>query len=163
MNLKSGILSLLTSALVGTVLFGAGAASADDWAEQRRGEHRDDDRRDGRPSLVSVHVHGPGCHHGPAPAPRPDGRYELRTTQRWVSGYQDRVWVPEVCRTKEKRHMRKTVCRGGYYETRYVEGHYEPVEEWVWVANPPRHHHHDDGADHGHGHRRPNIQVTARF
>jgi hypothetical protein len=161
MNLKSGILSLLTSALVGTVLFGAAAASAGDWADMRRGndserrdDRRDDDRRGGSPSLISVHVHGPSCHHAPAPAPRPDGRYELRTTQRWVSGYQDRVWVPEVCHTKEKRHSRKTVCRGGYYDTRYVEGHYEPVEEWVWVANPPRHEHHRSG---------PSIQVTARF
>jgi hypothetical protein len=146
MNLKSGILSLL----IGTVLFSAGAASAD----ERRYDRDGDDRRDERPSLISVHVHGPGCHHAPAPAPRPNGRYELRTTQRWVQGYEERVWVPETCRTKEKRHSRRTVCRGGYYDTRQVAGYYEPVEEWVWVANPPRHERHGSG---------PSIQVTARF
>ena len=161
MNLKPGILSLL----LGAVLFSAGAASADD---DRRGRDRNDDdrrewrdRREGRPGLISVHVHGAGCHHAPAPAPRPDGRYELRTTQRWVAGYQQRVWVPEVCETQHKHHGRghgrghhRTVCSGGYYETRFVDGYYEPVEEWVWVANPPRYEHHRSG---------PSIQVTARF
>jgi hypothetical protein len=149
MNLKPGILSLL----IGTVLFSAGAASADG----RRHHGRDGDRG-GRPSLISVHVHGPSCHHAPAPAPRPDGRYELRTTQRWVQGYEERVWVPETCYTKEKRHSRRTVCRGGYYETRQVAGYYEPVEEWVWV--PVQYREREAGY---HEHRVPNIQVTARF
>jgi len=146
MNLKSGILSLLFAA----VLFGAGAASADE-----RGRHgrRDDDRHDRRPGLVSVHVHGAGCRHAPEPASRPDGRYELRTVQSWVPGHHERVWVPEVCHTKHKKHSRRTVCRDGYYDERYVEGYYQQVEEWVWVPAPQRPHHR-------HG---PAIQVTARF
>jgi hypothetical protein len=158
MNLKPGILSLL----IGTVLFSAGAASADGRDGHRR--DRDDDRehRAGRPSLISVHVHGPGCHHAPAPAPRPNGRYELRTTQRWVQGYEERVWVPEVCHTKEKRHSRKTVCRGGYYDTRHVAGYYEPVEEWVWVPVMYREHEHHEHREYPER-RGPNIQVTARF
>jgi hypothetical protein len=152
MNLKSGILSLLTSALVSTVLFSAGAAHADGGGRDRR--------HGASPVGIELHVHGPSCHHAPAPAPRPDGRYELRTTQRWVAGYQQKVWVPEVCETRYKHGRghghgnRRTVCSGGYYETRFVDGYYEPVEEWVWVANPPRYEHHRSG---------PSIQVTARF
>ena len=145
MNLKSGILSLL----FGAVLFSAGAANAGD----RRDHRRDDDRRGGRPSLISVHVHGPGCHHAPEPVSRPGGRYELRTVQNWVPGHHERVWVPEVCHTKHRKHSRKTVCRDGYYDERWVEGYYQQAEEWVWVPAPqPPHRHH--GAS---------IQVTARF
>ncbi|MBF5046095.1 hypothetical protein FGE12_27015 [Aggregicoccus sp. 17bor-14] len=160
MNLKPGILTLL----VGTVLFGAGAALADDHGASRGGDRdegrrewrdRRDDRRDDRRgpgAVINVRVGGGVVYHRPPePAPRPDGRYELRTTQRWVSGYEERVWVPEVCTTEQHHHMRRTTCRDGYYDTRYVDGHYEPAEEWVWVPYPPR------------PYGRPGITVTARF
>lgn len=146
MNLKPGILSLL----LGAVLFSAGSASADD---DRRGERRDHDRRDGRPGLINVHVHGAGCHHEPEPVSRPGGRYELRTVQNWVPGHHERVWVPEQCHTKYKKHGRRTVCRDGYYDERWVEGYYQDVEQWVWVPAYERPH-----RRHGAG-----IQVTARF
>ena len=145
MKLQTGILSLL----LGAVLFSAGAASADD----RRDGRRDDHRRDGRPPLISVHVHGAGCHHDPEPVSRPGGRYELRTVQNWVPGHHERVWVPEQCETRYKRHSRRTVCRDGYYDERWVEGYYQQADQWVWVPAPERPHRH-------HG---PAIQVTARF
>jgi hypothetical protein len=141
MNLKPGILSLL----LGAVLFSAGAAHADD--------DRRDHRRGERPSLINVHVHGAGCRHDTEPVSRPGGRYELRTVQSWVPGHHERVWVPEVCHTKHKKHSRRTVCRDGYYDERWVEGYYRQAEEWVWVPAPERPHRH-----HGAG-----IQVTARF
>jgi hypothetical protein len=161
MALKTGIASLV----LGTLLFGSTAALADDeksvrdWANQeaarrqngdsrddRRDDHRDDYRDDrdhhrggGR---VEVHVHGDSCHHGPAPLPPPQarGRYELQTVNRYVEGRTERVWVPEVCKERYRRHSRVTKCRGGYYEERWVPARYEQVQEWVWVSYG-----HDDG------------------
>lgn len=158
MALKTGIASLV----LGTLLFGSSAALAEDgnvrdWANQEasrrqggdnyRDDRRDyddrDDRRDDRRGhgggngYVEVHVHGSACNHGPAPLPPPKarGRYELQTVNRYVEGRHERVWVPEVCKERQRRHSRVTKCRGGYYEDRWVPARYEQVQEWVWVSH----------------------------
>jgi hypothetical protein len=155
MALKTGIASLV----LGSLLFGSTAALADDnesvsdWArqegERRRngGDYRDDRRHDhdddryerrndrrGR-GYVEVHVHGSSCNHGPAPLPPPRarGRYEIQTVSRYVEGRYEQVWVPEVCKERQRRYSRVTKCRGGYYEQQWVPGRYEQVQEWVWV------------------------------
>jgi hypothetical protein len=99
--------------------------------------------RDGhyRPSAptghVAVSVNIPTS--PPRGDPSSDGRYELRPVSRFVPGFEERVWVPEQCFEKRKHHHRRRIdCRGGYYETRVSPGHYEQVQEWVWVAYPPR-------------------------
>lgn len=153
MALKTGIASLV----LGTLLFGSTAALAEDgsvrdWANQEasrrqngggnsRNDNRYDDRRDDRNhgggnGYVEVHVHGASCHHGPAPRPPPQarGRYELQTVNRYVDGRYERVWVPEVCKERHHRRGHVTKCKGGYYDQRWVPGHYEPVQEWVWVS-----------------------------
>lgn len=96
------------------------------------------DHDDGVPSLgvgVEVHMHGPNCNHGPPPAGAPtrDGRYELRTVQKWVPGHYERVWVPERCRTQHKHRGHVTRCRGGYYDQVFRPGQYVTAQEWVWV------------------------------
>ena len=123
MWLKHGVLTLILGA---TTLLPLGA----------RAEH-DDDRRGGRPrGSIEVHVHSDRCEHQHG-----EGRYELQRTQRWVPGYHQKVWVPEVCHEKHRRHGHghkhghKVVCQGGYYEQRWVEGRYETVEEWVRVPH----------------------------
>lgn len=156
MALKTGIASLV----LGTLLFGSTAALAEDgsvrdWANQEASrrtngtnsnnyrddrrddrDYRDDRRDDRRGGHVEVHVHGDSCRHGPAPLPPPQarGRYELQTVNRYVDGRYDRVWVPEVCQERYRRRGRVTKCTGGYYEQQWVPGHYEAVQEWVWVS-----------------------------
>ena len=155
MALKTGLASLV----LGTLLFGSTAALAEDdsvrdWANEEaalrqsddnyRNDRRDrrDDRRDHRDDrqgggYVEVHAHGDACSHGPAPLPPPRarGRYELQTVNRYVEGRHERVWVPEVCRERQRRHSRVTKCHGGYYEERWVPARYEQVQEWVWVSH----------------------------
>ncbi|WP_223755421.1 hypothetical protein [Myxococcus sp. RHSTA-1-4] len=156
MALKTGIASLV----LGSLLFSTAALADDnksvrDWAgeeaerRQNGGNYRDDrydDRDDDRDyrdnhnhrggGRVEVHVHGDSCRHGPAPLPPPRarGRYELQTVSRYVEGRYEQVWVPEVCKERQRRHSRVTKCRGGYYEQQWVPGRYEQVQEWVWVS-----------------------------
>lgn len=142
MNTKPALLSLV----LGAALLVPAAARADDDRDEWR-------RRDAR---VSVHVHTRDCNDAPRP-PAGDpqyasGHYELRTVNQWVPGYSERVWVEGSCRTKHKRHGSVTRCRDGYYDERWVDGHYEQRQDWVWVADArpaPR--------------PRPGITVTARF
>jgi hypothetical protein len=143
MALKTGF-SILA---LGALLFGSSAAFADDnngWApveqdETARSFHGDDwNNHNTRGGGFEVHVHTGGCNHGPQPQPPPRqrGHYELQTVQRWVPGYHQQVWVPEECRYKPHRNVRK--CWGGYYEQQWVPGRYETVQEWVWVSAPRR-------------------------
>ena len=86
----------------------------------------------------------PGCDHEasavnvPAPAPRADGRYELRTTQRWVPERYEEVTVQQ-CRESHgwNRHFRRQVCYP-VTQTRLVPGSYQTVQEWVWVPAWPQ-------------------------
>ncbi|WP_240360155.1 hypothetical protein [Pyxidicoccus caerfyrddinensis] len=162
MALKTGIASLVLGTLLfGSTAALAEDGSVRDWANQEasrrtnggdnnnyrddRRNDRHDDRRDNRyddrnhgggNGYVEVHVHGSACHHGPAPMPPPQarGRYELQTVNRYVDGRNDRVWVPEVCKERYTRRGHVTKCTGGFYENRWVPGHYEAVQEWVWVS-----------------------------
>lgn len=96
---------------------------------------------------VSLHVHFPGCEHQATPGgvPSTPGRYELQTVERWVPGYYTSNWIPGVCHTS--RHGRLKHCRSGRYERRWVPGHVEASQEWVWVPASPAFH----------------IQVSSRF
>lgn len=85
------------------------------------------------------HVHSLSCDHDSQYRPMPqtyqqNGRYELRTVQKWVDGYWTQVQVPQQCVTRGRWHQR-TKCWGGGYERRWVDGHYENAQEWVWVPN----------------------------
>lgn len=116
--------TVMASLALGVMALGSTAAHADDTHGKRRGN-----------SFIEVHIHGPDCHHGPAPLPPPQarGRYEMQTVNRWVEGRYEQVWVPEVCETRHKRHKRVTRCTEGHYEQRWVEGRYAQTQEWVWV------------------------------
>jgi hypothetical protein len=75
------------------------------------------------------HQHDQHCDHS--------GGYAVRTVSRWVEGRYEQVWVPPTCHHRPFRHRK--VCRGGYYEQQFRPGHYENVEERVWVDEPQRH------------------------
>lgn len=133
MDLKRSLISIALSA----AMFVPAAASAGDRFGRYDGDHH----------------HSNSCGHVPAPPPgssQGDGRYEIRTVSRWVEGRYVREWVPEQCVTREKhnrRHRRvKTVCTPGYYTDRWIDGHYENVEQWVWVPA-----------------RRPGVRVSMHF
>lgn len=68
----------------------------------------------------------PPVHHG--------GRYEWQSVQKWVDGRYEQVTMSPVCRTN---HHGRTHCHGGGTRTQWVPGHYETVQEWVWVAATP--------------------------
>ena len=56
--------------------------------------------------------------------------------QQWVAGRYEQVWVAQDCSDRSRRYIRK--CEEGRYEQRWVPGHYEQVEQWVWVPAPRR-------------------------
>ncbi|MBL8940568.1 MAG: hypothetical protein JNM69_38850 [Archangium sp.] len=69
---------------------------------------------------------------GPQPAPvNNSGRWELRTTQRYVPGFTQQVYVAGQCRVG---HRGRQFCEPGRYVTTQTAGHYESQQNWVWVA-----------------------------
>ena len=120
MDLRRTLLTVIT----GAALIAPAAAFADDDDDRDRAER--------------FHRHGPSCSHGPTPLPPPHaarGRYEIRVVRTWVEGRLAREWIPERC--VQKPHGR-TKCKGGHYVERWVPGHYEQLEKWVWVPYAPR-------------------------
>ncbi len=66
------------------------------------------------------------------------GRWELQTFNRWVEGRYDQVWVPEQCQTANNpgrwgRWGGRVFCQPAHYESRWIPGRYEQVQQWVWV------------------------------
>ncbi len=134
----------ITSALF---VIGAVALPSAALADGRFGK-RNDNHRDGRHGDYRGGHRGGGAHievrvpRPPRPPGRSGGRYELHTVSRWVDGHYVKDWVPERChevRRRGPRHKRMH-CEGGYYTDRFVPGHYQQVEEWVWVPAPRRPH-----------------------
>lgn len=78
---------------------------------------------------VGFGVGQPPC--GPRPAAvSQHGRWELRTTQQYVPGAVQQVYVPGRCSYRHHRQF----CEAGRYVTQQLPGHYESRQEWVWVA-----------------------------
>jgi hypothetical protein len=85
---------------------------------------------------------GGGRHCGPRPSYAPQGssfqqgRYELQTSQVWVPGSQQQVWVQGDCYARgggRRHHWRRQFCTPGHYEYVTTPGHYETSQQWVWV------------------------------
>ncbi len=119
------------STLIGLVI-AIGLSPVAALAEHERGSD-DDDRR----PAVEVHVHDSSCHHPGAPQGQPsrEGRYELRTVQKWVPGFHEQVWVPQHCKHRGRGHHR-VKCVGGYYQQQWRPGYHQTVQDWVWVPSP---------------------------
>lgn len=125
MALKTGLFSLA----LGALLLGSTAQAAEHDAS----------------SVVAQDLRGPRYGQGgyndhgswrEPPAPNRNGRYELQTVKKWVAGRYEQVWVPQDCSDRSRRYIMK--CQEGRYEQRWVPGHYEKVQEWVWVPTPRR-------------------------
>jgi len=68
------------------------------------------------------------------PQPRPvnnNGRWEMRTTQQYVPGTTQQVYVAGQCRMG---YRGRQFCEPGRYVTTQTAGHYETQQSWVWVA-----------------------------
>ena len=62
------------------------------------------------------------------------GRYEVRTVQQWVPGRYEQIWVGQQCWTHPSRWRGEVVrCRPGFYDNRWMPGHYQMVQTQVWV------------------------------
>lgn len=70
------------------------------------------------------------CGQQPAPVNN-NGRWEMRTTQQYVPGTTQQVYVAGRCFVG--RHGRQ-FCEPGRYVTTQTAGHYETQQSWVWVA-----------------------------
>jgi hypothetical protein len=84
-----------------------------------------------QPAVIEVGVGvgvRPPC--GPRPAPAQGGQWELRTTQQYVQGPVQQVYVPGQCYRRGHRRF----CEAGRYVSQQLPGHYESRQEWVWVA-----------------------------
>lgn len=121
MSLKNTLFGLTLAALT----LAPALARADDW--NRRGGDRDEWAGRG-------HRHDANCRHDASPgfAAPARGHYETRTTQRWVDAAYQQIWVEQTCRA---RPFHRVVCFAGYYQQQLVPGHYENVQEQVWVAD----------------------------
>jgi hypothetical protein len=97
-------------------------AHADDFEFRRERRHCDRREREERHEYEEQNYR---------PDNQSNGRYELRTTQVWVPGVQQQVWVPERC---YGRGNWGRTCTPGYYRTVETAGHYENQQQWVWVA-----------------------------
>lgn len=60
------------------------------------------------------------------------GRWELRTSQQYVPGVPQQVWVEGRC-VAHHRHPWKQRCEPGRYVTVQSPGQYQTVQQWVWV------------------------------
>jgi hypothetical protein len=125
MALKTGIFSLA----LGALLLGSTAQADDTQIQLQWGSN------DTQAESQGVHGGYGRGHYRPQPAPprNQQGRYELKLVQQWVAGRYEQVWVPEQCSYKPYRRAQQ--CRPGYYDRRWVAGHYETVEQWVWVPS----------------------------
>ena len=117
------------------------AAFADDW---------DDD--DGNDNGVQVSVgwnQNAPCDYdheavpvfiNQAPPPRADGRYEQRSSQRWIPARYEQVTVQQCVEHHRhggwKQNRSETQCFP-VTQTRLVPGYYQTVQEWVFVPYPP--------------------------
>jgi hypothetical protein len=162
MALKTGISTLA----LGALLLGSAAQADDTQKTQAASQNEktqiqaqgfngsvsvtwgnDNDRRDGRydndqyadRGSYQGHDSTRDYRHGPRPTPprNQQGSYELRNVQQWVAGRYEQVWVPQDCRSHGRSGRSK--CTGGYYDQRWVEGHYETVQQWVWVPSRGQH------------------------
>lgn len=130
MALKTGFFSLA----LGAVLLGSTAQAADFQAEHDASSVVAQDFRGSGPAWGSNG--GRDSRRMPPPPANQNGRYELRQVQKWVAGHYDQVWVGQDCSDQSRRYIKK--CEPGHYEQRWVPGHYEQVEEWVWVPGVRR-------------------------
>jgi hypothetical protein len=141
MDLKTGIFSLA----LGTLFLGSAARAEGPQqfqAPQYNGAQVQAQGFRGTPSQTYSWGHADYDHnrrddrwyrHTPQP-PAPyhqHGRYELKYVQQWVPGRYDQVWVPQDCSYRPR--WGSPNCTGGYYNQQWVDGHYETVEQWVWV------------------------------
>ncbi|MFZ5443597.1 MAG: hypothetical protein ACOZQL_26560 [Myxococcota bacterium] len=121
----------LLAVAVAALTLGAQVARADDFD----GDGFDDGYQHGAVPARS------GRHCGPRPTFAPQGsdfqqgRYELQTTQVWVPGAQQQVWVEGNCYGRRRHHWRRQ-CTPGHYEFVSTPGHYETTQQWVWVPYP---------------------------
>lgn len=96
----------------------------------------------------------PSC--GPRPAPRAaPGQWELQTTQQYVPGVTQQVWVAGQC-TGNPRKPWKQRCTPGRYVTTQTAGRYETQQRWVWVAYD------DHRSDRRHG-RHSHVEFNVGF
>jgi hypothetical protein len=119
MALKTG-LSLLA---LGALFLGSAASAAPQAAQHAASP---------APQTQNLRAHRPQ----PAPPAHQQGRYELQSVKTWVPGYTEKVWVRRECQPLPRHRGER--CEGGYYQQRQVPGHYETVQEWVWVPAPAR-------------------------
>lgn len=113
------------------VLAAPAIAFADDDDDCDRDDHRHYERHE--------RDDHDGRYHPAQPVARPGGHYELRTVQQWVEGRWVEDFVPESCRHiyKGRHHKyKKTVCEPARTVSRFEEGHYENVQQWVFVPAP---------------------------
>lgn len=127
MALKNGFFSLA----LGALLLGSTAQAADLQAEHAASsvEAQSQNFRGGYPPPGN----SGSRYRNPRPAPpaNQQGRYELKLVKKWIPARYEQAWIPQECKYKPRRNQTK--CVGGYYEQKLVPGHYEQVEEWVWV------------------------------
>jgi hypothetical protein len=120
------------------------AARADDFSQQQYQQPQYDQQYQYQ-QPQPVYPQEPGIAVGePTPYGR-GGHYEQRAVQRWVPGQYQQVWVPQQCTT---RYMQRgwyrtaaNVCVPGHYDQQWTAGHYETIQQQVWVPHGFRHHH----------------------
>ena len=104
--------------------------------------------------------------YGPRPVPRAnDGRWELQTTQQYVPGVTQQVWVAGQCYGNPRKPWKQR-CEQGRYVTTVTQGRYEARQEWVWVSMNNRRNgyaYDRDGRDDRRHGRHPRVEFNVGF
>jgi len=129
-SMKTNLIGLAVAATALTSF----AAFADDWDDDHGVQVSVGWSQPTAPVPCDTHLAVPA-----APAPRADGRYELRETQKWIPARYEQVTVQQ-CREKRhggwNHHNRRERCYP-VTQTRLVPGYSQTVQEWVWVPTYP--------------------------
>jgi hypothetical protein len=67
-----------------------------------------------------------------------DGRYEMQSTQQWIPASYQQVAVERCHEGRRHGWGNRRECRTEY-ENRLVPGHYQTVQQWVWVPRYNQH------------------------
>lgn len=119
--------------ILGAALFAPAAAFARDHGHRGDHERRErHERYESRHDRYDRHWEYRDYRRVPPPPPNARGSYQWQTVSTWVDGGWDQQYVPAGCEIRPFTGRQR--CWEAHYDRRWVPGHYENIQQWVWVG-----------------------------